>query len=109
VRASASCAKAPTSTSTRRSASSRCASFLATRSPKPPKRLLPARADAGHLAAVSVSEGANVRRGDLLLRVEALKMEHPVMAPNDGTVTELRVAPGSVVAAGDVPVVIEPA
>ncbi len=42
--------------------------------------------------------GDVVRAGQGLLVVEAMKMEHVISAPHDGTVTELKVAVGSTVA-----------
>lgn len=40
----------------------------------------------GAVVAVHVTDGATVRRGDPLVSIEAMKMEHPVLAPHDGTV-----------------------
>ncbi|WP_417511791.1 acetyl/propionyl/methylcrotonyl-CoA carboxylase subunit alpha [Microbacterium sp.] len=48
----------------------------------------------GGVVAVHVSDGATVSQGDPLVSIEAMKMEHPVLAPHDGTVHLL-------VAAGD--------
>jgi hypothetical protein len=48
-----------------------------------------------------------VSRGQALLTMEAMKMEHLVTASADGVVTEVRVAPGQQVDAGLVLVVIE--
>ena len=49
-----------------------------------------------------------VAAGQPLLTLEAMKMEHAVLATADGTLTELRVAAGSQVDAGDVLAVLEP-
>jgi biotin carboxyl carrier protein len=46
-----------------------------------------------------VEDGARVARGDLLLVLEAMKMEHAIRSPRDGTVL-LRVAEGDLVEAG---------
>src|SRR5690606_24841625 len=43
----------------------------------------------GAVVAIHVDSGAVVRRGDRLISVEAMKMEHPVLAPHDGTVEVL--------------------
>ena len=43
--------------------------------------------------------------GTLLVVIEAMKMEHQVVAPTAGTITEVRRQPGQPVAAGDVLVV----
>jgi len=63
----------------------------------------------GSVLAVHVAAGDNVSRGQLLMIVEAMKMEHPVTAPHDGTVGEVRAHPGDQVAGGDLLAVIEPA
>lgn len=49
---------------------------------------------------VEVKEGQKVKKGDLLLTLEAMKMEMTVSAPNDGTITEVLVKAGEQVAAG---------
>ena len=49
---------------------------------------------------VEVKEGQKVKKGDLLLTLEAMKMEMTVSAPEDGTVTEVMVKAGEQVAAG---------
>jgi propionyl-CoA carboxylase alpha chain len=61
----------------------------------------------GSVVAVSVAEGDEVAAGDLLVTVEAMKMEHQVTAPFPGRVTEVRVAPGQQVEADEVLVVVE--
>lgn len=53
--------------------------------------------------------GDEVVAGQGLLVVEAMKMEHVVSAPHDGTVTELDVTPGSTVAMDQVLAVVAPA
>ncbi|MGO2745160.1 acetyl/propionyl/methylcrotonyl-CoA carboxylase subunit alpha [Microbacterium sp.] len=47
----------------------------------------------GNIVAVHVADGATVAAGDPLVSIEAMKMEHPVLAPHDGTV-HLMVAVG---------------
>jgi acetyl-CoA/propionyl-CoA carboxylase biotin carboxyl carrier protein len=56
----------------------------------------------GTVVKVAVSDGDAVARGDLLVVVEAMKMENPVSAHKDGTVTALGVTPGSSVTQGAV-------
>ena len=63
----------------------------------------------GTVVRVAVEAGAEVAAGDVVLVLEAMKMQHTVTAPHAGTVGEIRVAPGSQVAAGEVlAVVVEP-
>ncbi|MBN1524313.1 MAG: ATP-grasp domain-containing protein [Spirochaetales bacterium] len=50
--------------------------------------------------SVSVSPGAVVKKGDVLVVLEAMKMEMLVESPGDGTVTEICVSAGTQVAAG---------
>jgi acyl-CoA carboxylase subunit alpha len=61
----------------------------------------------GKILAVRVQPGQSVRRGETLVILEAMKMEHDVAAPHDGVVRELRVEAGQQVDAGDVLVVLE--
>jgi propionyl-CoA carboxylase alpha chain len=63
----------------------------------------------GQVVAVRVAKGDRVTAGQQLLALEAMKMEHAVLAPADGVVAELRVAAGSQVDTGDVVAVIEEA
>lgn len=41
----------------------------------------------GAVVALHVADGASVRTGDRIVTIEAMKMEHPVLAPHDGIVT----------------------
>jgi biotin carboxyl carrier protein len=50
-----------------------------------------------------------VKKGDTLIILEAMKMEHEVTAPHDGVVREVLVEVGQQVDAGDVLVVVEEA
>ena len=63
----------------------------------------------GKVLKLAVAEGATVGSGDVLIVLEAMKMEHELLAPAAGTVTELRVAEGDQVDAGAALAVIEPA
>ncbi len=56
---------------------------------------------------VEVSPGQSVSEGDTLVILESMKMEIPVYSPQDGTVTDVRVAEGGVVQEGDVIAVVE--
>ena len=57
---------------------------------------------------VTVSPGARVRQGDVLLILEAMKMELPVRAPGDGTVTAVKCRQGELVQAGQELIELEP-
>jgi len=63
----------------------------------------------GVVARVDVKQGATVAAGQPLLVLEAMKMEHPLLAPVAGTLTSLPVVAGQQVVAGAVLAVIDPA
>ena len=56
---------------------------------------------------VVVTEGESVADGDTLVILESMKMEIPVLAERDGTVSAVHVAEGDVVQEGDVIAVID--
>ncbi len=62
----------------------------------------------GKVIAVDVSEGQEVKAGDRLMVLEAMKMEHALTAPFDGTVTELSAAKDAQVQVEAVLCVVEP-
>ncbi|GAA1387635.1 acetyl-CoA carboxylase biotin carboxylase subunit [Pseudonocardia kongjuensis] len=62
----------------------------------------------GTVTVVEVAEGDTVTAGQKLVVVEAMKMEHVLTAPVDGTVRELRARPGATVAKDAVLCVVEP-
>jgi acetyl-CoA/propionyl-CoA carboxylase biotin carboxyl carrier protein len=49
---------------------------------------------------VAVAEGDKVVKGDLVLVLEAMKMEQPISAHRDGTITALDAKVGTTVSAG---------
>ncbi|MEU5723771.1 biotin carboxylase N-terminal domain-containing protein [Micromonospora sp. NPDC047738] len=61
----------------------------------------------GTVTRVHVEVGQRVAAGDLLLTLEAMKLEHPVLAPADGVVIELPVPPGGQVDTGAVLAVVD--
>ncbi|MCF3106344.1 ATP-grasp domain-containing protein [Streptomyces roseoverticillatus] len=63
----------------------------------------------GTVTVVKASVGDVVSAGQSLLVVEAMKMEHVISAPHDGTVAELDVTPGATVAMDQVLAVVTPA
>ncbi len=60
----------------------------------------------GKILNVKVAEGASVRSGDILLILEAMKMENDIMATVNGTVKSVNVGVGDSVNTGDVLLVI---
>jgi excisionase family DNA binding protein len=62
----------------------------------------------GSVLAVHVAVGAAVEAGDPIVTLEAMKMEHVVVAPITGTVSELRVGRADQVARGQPLAVVEP-
>jgi propionyl-CoA carboxylase alpha chain len=63
----------------------------------------------GTVLAVHVAPGDTVDRGQLLMIVEAMKMEHRITAPRAGTVGEVRARPGDQVNGGDLLAVLDEA
>jgi pyruvate carboxylase len=63
----------------------------------------------GTIATVNVLAGHSVVRGDVLVTIEAMKMETSVRAERDGTVVEVVARPGEHVDAKDLLVVLEEA
>lgn len=56
----------------------------------------------GKILNVKASVGQAVKKGDVLLILEAMKMENEIVAPEDGTVASINVAVGDSVEAGAV-------
>jgi biotin carboxyl carrier protein len=61
----------------------------------------------GRLVRILVEPGAEVKHGDGIVVVEAMKMQNELKSPKDGTVREIRFEEGVNVNAGDVLAVIE--
>ena len=60
----------------------------------------------GKVLSVKVSVGDTVSDGDLVLLLEAMKMENEIFATGSGKVAQVRVSPGDSVNTGDVLLVI---
>ena len=60
----------------------------------------------GTVLDIKVAQGAAVKKGDVLLILEAMKMENEIMSPCDGTVKQLVVTKGASVNSGDPMIVI---
>lgn len=61
----------------------------------------------GKLVRVFTEQGAEIKQGEPILVVEAMKMQNEMKSPKDGVVKEIRFAEGATVNAGDVLAVIE--
>lgn len=78
--------------------------------PAAPKAAAPAGAGsievkagaAGKVFKLEASVGQSVKRGDAVVIIEAMKMEIPVVAPEDGTVASIDAAVGDAIEAGAV-------
>ena len=57
---------------------------------------------AGKVFKIEKKVGDAVKKGDAVVIIEAMKMEIPVVAPQDGTVASIDVAPGDAIEAGAV-------
>ena len=60
----------------------------------------------GTILSVNVQNGAAVKKGDVLMVLEAMKMENEIMCPCDGTVASVNVTKGATVETGAVLCVI---
>ena len=60
----------------------------------------------GNILKVNVTAGQAVKEGDVLLVLEAMKMENEIMAPRAGTVAQVLVTKGATVDTGATMVVL---
>ncbi len=60
----------------------------------------------GTIFDIRVSEGQAVKAGDIILILEAMKMENELVAPADGTVAKIHASKGAAVSTGDALVTI---
>jgi acetyl-CoA/propionyl-CoA carboxylase biotin carboxyl carrier protein len=61
----------------------------------------------GTIVKIQANVGDNVQAGDILVVLEAMKMENNIASDVDGTITEITVSEGDSVGAGDVVIIIE--
>ncbi len=61
----------------------------------------------GKVVRIIAATGAEIKKGDSVVVVEAMKMQNEIKSPKDGVVKEIRIPEGSTVNAGDVLAVIE--
>lgn len=62
---------------------------------------------AGKVVEINTKPGQSVKAGDVVLTLEAMKMEMPVVAPQNGIIAELRVNVGDTVDLGQVLAVLK--
>ena len=55
---------------------------------------------AGKVVKIAANVGTAVKKGDAVVIIESMKMEIPVVAPEDGTVASVDCAPGDAIEAG---------
>ncbi len=60
----------------------------------------------GTILSVNIKAGDSVKEGDVMLILEAMKMENEILAPMDGVVSQVSVTAGSAVNTGDTLVVL---
>ena len=78
----------------------------------PASRAMPAGAEVisapmpGKVLSIKVKTGQEVKEGDLILMLEAMKMENDIFCGRSGRVLEIKVAEGAYVDTGDALVVI---
>ena len=56
----------------------------------------------GKILAVKANVGQAVKRGDVIIVLEAMKMENEIVAPEDGTIASIEVSEGKAIEAGDI-------
>jgi acetyl-CoA/propionyl-CoA carboxylase biotin carboxyl carrier protein len=61
----------------------------------------------GTVISIEVKVGDQVAEGDVLLYIESMKMENPILAPVAGKVVEVKVSDKQVVETGNVLAIIE--
>ena len=61
----------------------------------------------GKILSIKANVGDSVKKGDVLLLLEAMKMENEIVATEDGVVSSINVSVGSEVEAGDVLATLE--
>lgn len=55
----------------------------------------------GNIIDVKVAQGASVKAGDVIIILEAMKMENEIVAPKDGTIAQIVVSKGTTVDTDD--------
>ena len=55
----------------------------------------------GKILSIKTTVGQKVKKGDVILILEAMKMENEIVATDDGTIASINVTAGQTVEAGD--------
>ena len=61
----------------------------------------------GTILSINFAQGAAVKKGDVLMILEAMKMENEIMSPCDGTLTAIHTSKGAAVETGTLLCVIQ--
>ena len=61
----------------------------------------------GKILSIKLNAGATVKKGDVIMLLEAMKMENEIVASEDGVIASINVAVGNEVEAGDVLATLE--
>lgn len=61
----------------------------------------------GNILSINVAAGTSVKKGQILMILEAMKMENEIMAPIDGTIVSINTTKGATVEAGTLLCVIK--
>lgn len=61
----------------------------------------------GTILSIKTKVGAKVSKGDIIMILEAMKMENEILAPQDGTIASIEVSEGTSVNTGDLLATIE--
>ena len=55
----------------------------------------------GNILDIRVKEGDMIKKGQVVMILEAMKMENEIMAPQDGNIASINISVGAVVNSGD--------
>ena len=61
----------------------------------------------GKVISVETNVGDSVQEGDVICYIESMKMENPILAPVDGTISKIEVAAGQIVESGNLIAIID--
>ncbi|MCG0276741.1 MAG: biotin/lipoyl-binding protein [Thermosediminibacteraceae bacterium] len=61
----------------------------------------------GTIISIKAKAGSSVKKGDVIMILEAMKMENEILAPQDGTILSIEVSEGASVNTGDILAVME--